>query len=67
VGTNNISIHPRSSVFGHGPKLNTTKPRSRAKLERQLRGVEGHLEKHPGDLMSQGRVNIIKAILSEMR
>jgi hypothetical protein len=64
---NNISIHPRTSVFGHGPKLNTAKPTSRRKLERQLRGIEGHLEKHPDDLMSQGRVNIIKAMLVDIR
>jgi hypothetical protein len=66
--TNGCSIHPR--VWGpwkKRAKRNTCAPHSRKKLERQLAGVERHLENHPGDGMNQARRNIIKAALSEMR
>ena len=63
---NNFSIHPRSSYYHSGTKLNTSKPRSRTKLVRQLKGVEGHLEIHPQDVMNINRKNVIKAILAEM-
>ena len=64
----NMSIHPHRWDFGGAyVRKNTAKPRSRSKLERQLKGIEGHLENHPGDHMSRTRVGTIKSALAELR
>ena len=61
----NRSIHPRAWLGG-GQKKNTANPRSAAKLTRALKGIQKHLEHHPGDGMSRARVATIEGILSKM-
>ena len=60
------SIHPRVYYGANGVKKNTSKPRSRLKLERALAGIEKHLEAHPRDSIRVGRAEAIKKILEEM-
>ena len=47
-------MHPgvigRKRVF---PLVNTSKPRSKRRLERALEGWDRHLENHPRDIMAQ--------------
>lgn len=46
-------------------RTNTCKPSSLHKrMERQLSGIEKHLEVHPNDKMSAARVAVIRGILS---
>ena len=46
------------------PKQNTCKPSSRLKrLERQLEGIQKHLENYPGDKLSQQRAATIRSEL----
>jgi hypothetical protein len=45
-------------------KQNTCKPSSLHKrMERQLAGIEKHLEVHPNDKLSVVRVSVIRSIL----
>lgn len=47
-------------------KKNTCKPSSLHKrLERQLKGIEKHLETNPNDKLSLMRVSTIKSLLSK--
>lgn len=61
-----ISIHP--GVEGgkrRHPKVNTCGNGSQGKrLQRQMAGIEKHLETHPRDTLSQQRVSTIKSILA---
>jgi ribosomal protein S15P/S13E len=64
----NMSIHPHRWDYGSDyRRSNTAKPRSRSKLERQLKSIEGHLETHPQDHMSRTRVDAIKSAMAELR
>jgi hypothetical protein len=48
------------------PKNNTCKPSSlQARLQRQLEGIEKHLETSPNDKLSQQRASTIRAELSK--
>lgn len=49
----NISIHPRVSL--RGEKLNTAKPRSRARIERAIAGMDRHIAAHPRDAACRER------------
>jgi hypothetical protein len=47
-------------------KVNTCAPSSRQKrLERQLEGIQKHLEQFPDDKLSQARASIIRAELGK--
>lgn len=48
------------------PKKNTCQPSSlQARLQRQLEGIEKHLESYPNDKLSQQRAATIRAELSK--
>jgi len=47
-------------------KVNTCKPSSlHARLQRQLEGIQKHLETSPNDKLSQARASTIRAELSK--
>jgi hypothetical protein len=50
------------------PKPNTCKPSGRrAKLERQLEGIQKHLAAYPNDKLSQQRMAVIEAELVDAK
>lgn len=58
------SIHPR--VVGGSTryaKVNTRKPKQKSTIERAIAGIEGHLENHPRDAMSQAHLVKLKGML----
>jgi len=54
VGFNQEGMHP-GVVGGRRvyPKTNTSKPRSRKRLERAIEGWDKHIDNHPRDNMAQ--------------
>lgn len=67
MAIDSVGIHP--GVKGgrrHFPKVNTCANSSLAKrMQRQLAGIEKHLETNPRDSLSQQRVGTIKSLLSK--
>jgi hypothetical protein len=59
--SHNLSIHPRSSVFGNGSKKNTCAPRSKKKWERAAAGMRKHLMDHPRDAACLSRLKTAEA------
>jgi hypothetical protein len=57
------SIHPRSwKGHGTGEKRNTSGNRKKpGRVERSIAAIEGHLEKHPNDAMSQSHLTKLRA------
>lgn len=68
MATDNISIHPH--VYHYGQRLrpapSTAGKPSRWKLERALRGLEEHFERHPRDAMTAQRIMNLKLRIKEM-
>lgn len=60
------SIHPRVMYGNEGKKKNTAKPKSMRRLTKQLAGIEGHLENHSKDAISQTRMATIKREIAAM-
>ena len=53
-------------MFGKKPSNNTCAPSSiQKRLERQLEGIQKHLENFPGDKLSQARASTIRSQLGK--
>lgn len=53
-----LSIHPRSWPGGSREKVHTSKKKLKTTVERVMRGIEGHLERHPRDDAAKGHLKL---------